>query len=153
MCLYVCFRPMGQCLRIGECAAHSCFSTHCRGRSWGWEDRLLTTSPSLSTTRPPFATAARHRWEERSEVEESPSPPHTPPSPVLHFTHCPCLLSSLFTFLFQIQCASLSISVIYFPLLSEWQRSLRFAEFVYFHEFWLKDLLWWSNGVVMKHGG
>lgn len=119
--VYVCLRPTGQCLRHGECAAHSCFSAHCRGRSGGWEDRLLTTSPFPPTPRPPFATGARCGWEERIEAERSPSPPHT--SLFLNFTLCSCLLSS--SSLSNSMCLSLSISVISF--LSEWQRSLRFV--------------------------
>lgn len=136
--VYVCLRPTGQCLRHGECAAHSCFSAHCRGRSGGWEDRLLTTSPFPPTPRPPFATGARCGWEERIEAERSPSPPHT--SLFLNFTLCSCLLSS--SSLSNSMCLSLSISVISF--LSEWQRSLRF---VYFHK-WASDLWICSGGAT-----
>lgn len=59
----LCFRPKGQHLRSGECVAHSCFSIHWSGRSGGWEDRLLTTSPVPPSTHPPSATGPWHRWE------------------------------------------------------------------------------------------
>lgn len=92
----------------------------------GWENGLLTTSPSPSATSPPL-WGARHGQEERGEA-------------ALNSTHYPCLF-------FQIQHASACISVICFPLLVDQQRSLRFEEFVYFHE-WLSD--WWicSSGAT-----
>lgn len=52
--VYVCLGPMGQGWRSGEWVAHSCFSAHCRLRSEGWADGLLTTSPSPSATSPHF---------------------------------------------------------------------------------------------------
>lgn len=148
----VCFRPMGQCLRNGECAAHSCFSAHFRGRSEGWEDSLLPAPPNTHSYHPSSLCHRGTVQMERKGVRQKRA----------HqcLTHPPQLWTSLTVpasslqayFSFQIQRVSLSISAISF--LSEWQRSLRFAEFVYFHERVSdSDLLWWSNRVVMKRGG
>lgn len=116
-----------------ECAAHSCFSAHCRGRSGGWEDRLLTTSPFPPTS---SSTLCHGGMARLGGKEWYPITASRPCGFELHSLTLPPLLQ--LTFLFQIQRASLSISAISF--LSKWHRSLRSAEFVYFHE-WVSH--WW----------
>ena len=138
--------PMGQCLRSRECAAHSWFSPYCCGRSEGWEHRLLTTSPS----HPTLHHRARHVWEDSTEAGGAQTPL------LLNFTQYPCLLSSRFHFSFKF-IVPLSLYLRHLFLLpSEWQRSLRFAEFVYFHE-WVSDWMcsggateWLWNAVVRE---
>lgn len=150
----MCFRPVGQCFSSGECAAHSCFSAHCCGRSERWEDRLLTTSHSPPTTSLPFTTGVLHGWEERSEAGESTSTPPPYTLPALNFTHCPCLLSSgkHFSFKFNVP-PSVSQSSYSSPLrVAAFFEVCRVCLFPWL-SFWLMDMLWWSDKAVMKRGG
>lgn len=139
----VCLRPveaLGTTLRSGECAAHSCFFAHFSGRSMGgWEDRLLTASSAPPAATPPFATGA---MAQKKKKEERIS---------LNFTRCPRLLSSHLNFTFEFSVPLLCISVICFPLLTERQPSLRFVEFVYFHEC-VSDC-WLRNAAVREAPG